>query len=1075
MSAARIYALFLRLPLIIRCTVFALVYFAAAELSVLISFSSDIFTTFWPPFGIFISVLVLSRKSLWPWIFLSVFFSDVIFYVINYPQFLMSGVIFFCVDVLTAYAGALLIRRCLGPIINIERLTHSAVFSIVAAGGATFFNAAFCSITIVSLYNVKPATPVFLHWWCAEACGVLLTAPILFSFVTLAQQQLCLKALSKRNFIATVVILGISLLLSAYAFIGHSSWMFDAAMLLICVLFAAGMLLDTFWASLITFCVVIIAVYGTSHNMGEISCNTIPDSNNMLKLLIFQFLAIFPGNILPTIMMRHRDAESRVKKSEERFRTVFEESSLGMAIVTLDHHIVNVNAMYCAITGYTRQELLSMKFDEYTYPDDSRLEELRLKQLLSNTITNFQIQKRYIRKDKKVVWGMLSVSLIHGDSGMPEYMLGQVQDITDTVKAEEELQERTFWLDESQRTAHLGSYKYDLVTKAWTFSETFNEVLGFAPSFPLSIKDIKQCFSPEDTAILQQSISIIVEKQQPFKKEFLATRPDNGRQLWLAIIGKLVIGPNTVPQSIIGTIQDITDRKLAEKTLKDSEELLRFLIQNIQTAILLYDKNGTIVMSNPKAQEILELPGEVMPGHKLHDFGIMFIDANGTYLPQNTSPVQDVIQKNKPIIDKEYGIIFPHWREPKWLFFNVVPTFTGNNELQYILISCIDITEKQKTEESLRGIQKLESLGVLAGGIAHDFNNLLSGMFGYLDLAREFIKQGNVSEAESFLKKAINIFSRARALTHQLLTFSKGGAPIKKTVDMKLLLRETTNFSLTGCNVTPVFNISYDLWLCDIDENQINQVIDNMIINARQAMPSGGIVTVAAHNLSADSPVPLPLVQAEYVVIVISDTGTGILPEHLRRIFEPFFTTKTKGTGLGLATSFSIVSKHGGHITVSSEYGKGTVFTIYLPAKTKWNHNEKIMEPHNSHAGQGRVLIMDDEDYILDVANSMLKKMGYEVVPAHNGTEAVELFKKAVELNEPFAAALLDLTIHGGMGGKQAVQLLHDIIPSCKFIASSGYSDDPIMADPGKYGFDNRLTKPYTPTDLGDALQRLGI
>jgi PAS domain S-box-containing protein len=383
-----------------------------------------------------------------------------------------------------------------------------------------------------------------------------------------------------------------------------------------------------------------------------------------------------------------------------------------------------------------------------------------------------------------------------------------------------------------------------------------------------------------------------------------------------------------------------------------------------------------------------------------------------------------------------------------------------------------DNTEKQKTAENMRKVDKLESIGVLAGGIAHDFNNLLGGIFGYVDLAREMCKKDdNVMDA---LMKALNVLNRARDLTRQLLTFSKGGAPSKTTHSIASIITDTAQFILSGSTVRCEFSIPSDLWSCDVDGNQISQVIDNMVINAQQAMPQGGKIRISAENTTIDNKSSMPLNPGNYVKIRIEDHGTGIPREYFAKIFDPFFTTKQKGSGLGLATCFSIIKKHDGFIDLESELGKGTTFFIYLPAsKTQFANINKPDDTVKDLRGSGRILIMDDEDFIRDVAGTMLEMLGYDVVKVANGEEALDQVKRSLDNKNRFKVAILDLTIPGGLGGVDTVKAINKIDPDIKTIASSGYSADPVMSDPKSFGFSATITKPYLKDELGTVLLSL--
>jgi len=380
-----------------------------------------------------------------------------------------------------------------------------------------------------------------------------------------------------------------------------------------------------------------------------------------------------------------------------------------------------------------------------------------------------------------------------------------------------------------------------------------------------------------------------------------------------------------------------------------------------------------------------------------------------------------------------------------------------------------DVTSQRKLEDELLKTQKLESLGVLAGGIAHDFNNILTAVMGNISLARMRVESGD--KLDKWLGAAEKATERAKDLTQQLLTFSKGGAPVKQTISLEHSIRDSASFALRGAAVKPVFRFADDLWPVEADEGQMVQVFNNLFINASQAMSAGGIITITAANVQVASSDTLPLTAGNYVKITVADQGSGIPADHLRRIFDPYFTTKEHGSGLGLAVTYSVIRNHGGHIQVDSESGVGTCFTIFLAASGR---AIEVALPVGEvrMAGKGRVLLMDDEDVVVAVGSEMLMELGYNVAFALDGAAAIEEFAKAREAGDPFDAVLLDLTIPGGMGGKDAIRLLREIDPSVWAIVSSGYSNDPVMAEFIDYGFNAVVSKPYKVAELGRALQR---
>lgn len=393
------------------------------------------------------------------------------------------------------------------------------------------------------------------------------------------------------------------------------------------------------------------------------------------------------------------------------------------------------------------------------------------------------------------------------------------------------------------------------------------------------------------------------------------------------------------------------------------------------------------------------------------------------------------------------------------VFENTLVSNVTDNAIFGVWLLKRDITEKKRTEQEILKAQKLESLGVLAGGIAHDFNNLLTGILGNVSMVQtnsdlDFI-------ASERLQEACKAVGRAQNLTQQLLTFSKGGAPIKTSASVAELLRDSTRFVLRGSNVRCQFSLPSDLWPVEMDAGQISQVIENLTINSVQAMPQGGTVFVHARNTHVRAGGGLPLKEGKYVRVSIADQGSGIPKKDLPRIFDPYFTTKEKGTGLGLATSYSIVKRHGGLLAVRSRLGVGTIVSFFLPCASRSATMTEADKYSRVIKGTGRILIMDDDTLIIDLAGELLSSLGYEVTLTKDGAEALTIYKNAKNQGRPFDLVILDLTVPGGMGGRPTLSKLLAFDPDVRAIASSGYSDDPIMSDPVRFGFKAVLPKPY--------------
>jgi signal transduction histidine kinase len=407
--------------------------------------------------------------------------------------------------------------------------------------------------------------------------------------------------------------------------------------------------------------------------------------------------------------------------------------------------------------------------------------------------------------------------------------------------------------------------------------------------------------------------------------------------------------------------------------------------------------------------------------------------------------------------------------EIRWRRFTSAPRRLADGCIVWDGIE-IDITENQKLLEAALRADKLEATGTLAGGIAHDFNNFLSAILLNIELAKIDSEPGGL--AVESLEQAEKACLLARNLAKQLITFSSGGAPVRKPTSLRKLLLEGPSIPLSGSNVKSEFEIPDDLWSAEVDEGQIMQVLSNLCINAVHAMPEGGLLRIRARNVVLSEEPALPLRAGRYIGVVIEDQGIGIKKEYLSKIFDPYFTTKQKGSGLGLSVVHSVVHKHGGYVFAESELGIGTRFQIYLPACEAEPRDENS-NPNILLSGEGRILVMDDEEVVRDTVVTSLKRLGYEVEFAKDGEEAIEIYRQALDSGKPFDAVILDLTVPGGMGGREAVARLLEMDPGTKAIVTSGYSDDPVMADCERYGFVARIPKPLAMGLLSETLHNV--
>jgi PAS domain S-box-containing protein len=509
----------------------------------------------------------------------------------------------------------------------------------------------------------------------------------------------------------------------------------------------------------------------------------------------------------------------------------------------------------------------------------------------------------------------------------------------------------------------------------------------------------------------------------------------------------------------------------SNRLIAASEEDLRSLLELMPVGVAWADENGTLKYINQNFVErfgyaLAELPTAEEWYLKAHPDP----DYRREVISQWNADIAGYRSDDTPVPPREVKVTCRNGS----VRHVIINTQMSQNR---ILAIFTDITERENLQEELIQKQKLESIGVLAGGIAHDFNNILTAILGNISYAGMFIEHGH--KAEMPLIQAEKAAKRAAELAHQLLTFARGGQPITRSVPPRQLIDESLSLVLRGSNVQSSVEISEEVHNIEADAGQISQAFNNLIINAVQAMPGGGTISIRAANKSIEessNPFALPI--GEYVNFVFTDEGCGIPAENLKNIFDPYFTTKSGGSGLGLASVQSIVRKHGGHISVRSAIGRGTTFEILIPACRKSASSDisppEVATAETAGAGTGiSMLVMDDEEMIRDLATAMLEELGYRVTTCTNGEEAVAVYKAAFEAGACFSAVIMDLTIPGGMGGREAARGILNIDPRARLIVSSGYSNDPIIADFRRYGFAAAALKPYSVADIADVLKNL--
>jgi PAS domain S-box-containing protein len=735
-------------------------------------------------------------------------------------------------------------------------------------------------------------------------------------------------------------------------------------------------------------------------------------------------------------------------ESEEKFRSYVEQAPDGVFVTDGTGRFLEANKALCMIMGYDEKELLNLCMHDLLAEESLENGLAHFKMLTDMGMSVADIFHRH-RNGSKICLSISAIKLSNNK------FLGFAKNITQRIRVEEKLIEsekryRTLieqasdgiflngddgkYIEVNTAGCKLLGYSREEILRL-----TLQDVVKATPDSPLSIKE------------LREGKSVLRERELVRKDGTTVTVEINAKKI-----------ANGLFQ---GIARDITDRKLSQQKLQLSEAALK------KAQKVAHVGNWVLHIKTNRVEWLDDM--ESLFGIDQKSFSGDFNELIARAIhPDDLSIIENsnrsVFEGKKPT-PVEFRIIWPDKTiHSVWLETDEI-LLDSEGKPDIITGIAQDVTERKLLEEELQKAHKLESLGVLAGGIAHDFNNLLAGIFGYIDMARESCE--TESKTAVYLDKALKTFSRAKDLTQQILTFAKGGAPVRKPGALAPLLKECVQFSLTGSGVSCSFEVADGLRICDFDENQIGQVIDNIVINAVQAMPLGGTIKVDAENAEVTDAQRTSLKPGSYVHVCISDTGIGIPASILPRIFDPFFTTKQKGNGMGLATAYSIIKKHGGDICAESEPDKGTRFHLYLPVSEKIVGSQTVSKTL-IHQGSGRILIMDDEESIRETVGDMITMMGYHVDYAMNGQNALAMIDEAAKTGKPYTAVIMDLTIPGAMGGKETVAQLRKTEENLIVFVSSGYSEDPVMAYPARYGFNDKIKKPFRKSELADLFNR---
>jgi PAS domain S-box-containing protein len=751
-----------------------------------------------------------------------------------------------------------------------------------------------------------------------------------------------------------------------------------------------------------------------------------------------------------------REKANHILASEALFRAMIIAAPEAVCVYDPEtRKILDANPYMTQWLGYEPEELVGLEIDKVQVPDSLGPQEECAGE--GSEGPHRSPGPRYRKKDGSLVEvECTKANILYGDH-IRELVF--VRDITARKRAEEALREHLSFLQTLIDTIPSPIFYKNVEGIYLGCNKVLTDFLGLPKEeiigksvYDVYSKDLANKYSKMDAALFRQPGVQIYD--------FSMDRADGARRDINFHKATYSTADGTLA-GLVGVMIDITERKQAEESLRDNEQFLTDIFNSIQDGMIILNPDFTIIRVNPVLEKFPFV--QPMVGRKcyeiLHNRSEPCEDCSARQVIQTGQPAEKILTFKAD----DGSTIFVEIHA-----FPLLNRTTG--QVDQVIEFARNITGRKRAEEERLRFSKLESLGTLSGGIAHDFNNILTAILGNIGLA---MLDGKIEpQVRDRLAQAEQACIRAQALSRQLLTFAKGGAPIKKIVSIANLLKESAILTSSGSKSRDEVSIPEDLWSVEADEGQINQVISNLLINADQAMPEGGIIKIKTENILVEAESNLPISKGKYVKLAIADQGIGISPKYLDKIFDPYFSTKQKGSGLGLATAYSIIKNHSGHIQVESQLGVGTTFYIYLPATDK---RVPADEPETGKPtmGQGKVLVMDDEEMVREVLGGMLSLLGYEEDFASDGSQAIEKFVKAKETDQPFAAVILDLTIPGGMGGKEAVKELLKVDPQVKAIVSSGYCDDPIMADFQKYGFVEVIAKPYKVAELGKVLNKV--
>ena len=767
-------------------------------------------------------------------------------------------------------------------------------------------------------------------------------------------------------------------------------------------------------------------------------------------------------------MIKLNDRKQR--KQIEMIINLLSSANVSVTVHDFDGAFIYANQATFDLHGYSRDEFMSLNLHELDDPESAKLIAPRIQQLMETGETSFEVS--HYRKDRSTFPLLVNACITEWEG--QKAILSITSDVTEHKMTEEALwdSEKKYRIVVDKVNDGIVIIQNDIVRFA---NPKISTILGYE-SGEIEGLEFTSFIAPENLGLaLERYHKRMAGEKLPEIYE-IALLHKNGSKISVETSGSVIQYEGRLADLAI--IRDVSERKNTEKILRDREKKYSTLVESIPDMIVRFDADLRYIFCNVAVERQFGVSADMFMGKTPLELSSLFFE-------KGDEQTQFVSETLKGALETGEGCqveqSFPFPSGTRIFQTRIIPENDEYGKIVSLLAISSDITDSRNLEMERSKLVKLESIGSLAGGIAHDFNNILTAVIGNISLAKMDVESNNKKEAMISIDMVEKASLKAKGLTQQLLTFSKGGSPVRRVASLSKIIKDSVDFIMSGSNIKSNFSIPSDLWNANIDEGQIGQVMHNLIINAQQAMSKGGKIEIVAENVIIDKKSKSSsssflhcsnFKNDNYVRISVTDQGEGISQDIMDKIFDPFFTTKTKGSGLGLATSYSIVHKHGGYLRVESEKGKGATFFLYLPA---------VLEPEiavvttfvESSNLDARILIMDDNEDLRESLRRVLRQIGYSNMEfTENGSEAVSSYKKSFKTNKKFDVVILDLTVPGGMGGEETIKKLRKFDPNVSAIVSSGYVDKEIMSDHCKYGFKAALPKPYTIDDIRECMEK---